>query len=1164
MKTCLYRPITLNIIAYQIFPQLYDIQPSLDSYVEQAHFNGTLLIDNLTDNTKTTYQYVSMIDFTSYAGKHIRISNSNQLGNVFVGEWNIEGTPLPEIEMPESIKEHMVLWYDIARQGATNESMAANPILRDFSGNNHNGECIGFDWTSSSGIQEKFGFDAVNTELDNVYKQYTMNTQKNFLELLTINGIKESTSEILLMLSENSDTIIEQYCKFEVTGLDTLISKYPEVKIMFTVNGNGVKYANITKDGTYEYALDGKNIRLRLLNLDTVPTGDNGWRLTIKQYPKTTGAIVSDGVDDWVYVPNLPRLTSENGFTVIAQRQRLGDPSIYAAFASKATDATETDGAFILERFDSNGDVNNVRVRSFGAVTNITEAADDIIWCTSHKYQGINLTVGDDEDSTELALFKFSCNPTEQYCGKYAMYKFLLFDKDLSEKEIAWVMSYLMGVDFTSSFLEIHTEPATITYEEQNYRYESRLYWYITNYGLDAEYVCRYYWLSDTPRWVPNQEWFSITETGSYLGNGIYFRANVEQNDSKEQRTCTITNGINTIKFDSIDVELPPIQAVPADAKVIVQITQEGNPTPTFKTATEAVAGDAVLYDQTNDHLVIVDSADLEPYKEGYTPIGVVVIPGNHDVYGDGSCGVMSLKEMNCDTPDTGGAQYQGIRWGQYKYDLDIPNYTTVTRGNTEDGSTTGDATYYSYLPSDKFSALQCLHDTDAYYYSSDILSYQPGPSPYKTDGSRNLGYSQTNPPSSSSNALSDFNGRSNSKILWDNATAQSNWKIAPTIINEHNGKYSPAACCCWRYHTEGTQQGDWYLPAEGELSYVIAPFNKINEAINNVKDVYDSFVGVVLSTDGNYWSSSQFSNRSACRVFLEYGEVHTYYNKGNYCYTRAFLKVNDSMLQPKPEYNFIDLGLPSGNLWCDRNLGASSPEDAGLYFQWGDTQGYSADQIGTEQGQKSFIWGDYKFSVNGSDVNFSKYNNGDGKSVLDLEDDAANIVLGQEYRIPTKEQWEELLNNTDIYLVESNGREIHGTKDQQAESSEGVLLITWDESPSTEDVLYKGIKLCSKTDKSIYIFLPSSGKAMSNYSDPIGVRGAFNTASIDQSNPHKMYNHTISFDKNYAILDGNFRYVGVAIRAIKPGEQTITNAVLTENNEALLLEDNNPIMLES
>ena len=38
---------------------------------------------------------------------------------------------------------------------------------------------------------------------------------------------------------------------------------------------------------------------------------------------------------------------------------------------------------------------------------------------------------------------------------------------------------------------------------------------------------------------------------------------------------------------------------------------------------------------------------------------------------------------------------------------------------------------------------------------------------------------------------------------------------------------------------------------------------------------------------------------------------------------------------------NTIDLGLPSGLLWADRNIGAENPEGAGLYFQWGDTVGY-------------------------------------------------------------------------------------------------------------------------------------------------------------------------------------------------------------------------------
>lgn len=40
------------------------------------------------------------------------------------------------------------------------------------------------------------------------------------------------------------------------------------------------------------------------------------------------------------------------------------------------------------------------------------------------------------------------------------------------------------------------------------------------------------------------------------------------------------------------------------------------------------------------------------------------------------------------------------------------------------------------------------------------------------------------------------------------------------------------------------------------------------------------------------------------------------------------------------PVYKMVDLGLPSGLKWADRNIGATSPEDYGLYFQWGDTVG--------------------------------------------------------------------------------------------------------------------------------------------------------------------------------------------------------------------------------
>ena len=101
-------------------------------------------------------------------------------------------------------------------------------------------------------------------------------------------------------------------------------------------------------------------------------------------------------------------------------------------------------------------------------------------------------------------------------------------------------------------------------------------------------------------------------------------------------------------------------------------------------------------------------------------------------------------------------------------------------------------------------------------------------------------------------------------------------------------------------------------------------------------------------------------------------------------------------------EYKAIDLGLPSGLLWANKNIGAATEEDAGLFFQWGDIQGYTAEQVGVD---KQFDWSDYKYN-NGSSFNPTKYTSSDGKIQLDLEDDAVYAALGGNWRMPTYEDF--------------------------------------------------------------------------------------------------------------------------------------------------------------
>lgn len=304
----------------------------------------------------------------------------------------------------------------------------------------------------------------------------------------------------------------------------------------------------------------------------------------------------------------------------------------------------------------------------------------------------------------------------------------------------------------------------------------------------------------------------------------------------------------------------------------------------------ETTAGDILLWDKKGLRKLFVSSDSLSSYpSDSYTPIGIVVIPASHDVYGDGSCGVMSLKEMNYDSPDSGSTSYQDIYWGGYGDDISLPNLNQIPTGNTSNGIPTGQ-NYYAYLPSDKFSGTQCAHDTDVSYNNT---SYIPIPSPYLTDGSRNPGYYQTTSPSSSNNALADFDGIGNSQVLWDLATLQSDWKTASSITNNSDSGYYPAACCCWRYHTEGTSQGDWYLPACGELGYIMPPFNKINDAIGKMRTVYGSSVGVELNTNSAYNSSTEYSKYGSRGVNTNYGRIDHDFNKDSSSNVRAFLKVS-------------------------------------------------------------------------------------------------------------------------------------------------------------------------------------------------------------------------------------------------------------------------------
>lgn len=162
------------------------------------------------------------------------------------------------------------------------------------------------------------------------------------------------------------------------------------------------------------------------------------------------------------------------------------------------------------------------------------------------------------------------------------------------------------------------------------------------------------------------------------------------------------------------------------------------------------------------------------------------------------------------------------------------------------------------------------------------------------------------------------------------------------------------------------------------------------------------------------------FNNHSNYTEFIETDE----FIKPNVSHCIEQNEIHYNPIDPFNGHAYVDLGLPSGTKWATMNVGANNETDYGLYFAWGETQGYA------DVSTKAFSWSDYKFNPNGDSSTFTKYNETDGKTVLDLEDDAAAVNWGGDWHMPTKEQCDELFNTTYVtnaWVTDYNGSGVNG-----------------------------------------------------------------------------------------------------------------------------------------
>ena len=204
-----------------------------------------------------------------------------------------------------------------------------------------------------------------------------------------------------------------------------------------------------------------------------------------------------------------------------------------------------------------------------------------------------------------------------------------------------------------------------------------------------------------------------------------------------------------------------------------------------------------------------------------------------------------------------------------------------------------------------------------------------------------------------------------------------------------------------------------------------------------------------------------------------------------------AKINVTDDKDKSSDNVEAVDLGLSVK--WANMNVGAKKPSGFGTYFAWGETKP-----------KDYYSWGTYAWSKGDSQF-LTKYSTSDRRIQLSLSDDAARATLGGEWRMPTANEFDELINPDNCTWEWINKDGVNGYK------------VTG-----------------KKTGNSI--FLPITGFRF--YADVQfrAINGIYWTSTLYSGNPNKAWCLEFNFSDvkvHYGDLSSN-RFSGRCVRAVK------------------------------
>ena len=316
--------------------------------------------------------------------------------------------------------------------GHTNEDMAEYPVLTDLTGNGHDISCNNFAWGGMSGI----GGYATNF-LDWNDSSGTVDIINPYiLKITKQNGISSNTFISVSRVGRTFKSILR------ISGIpDDRNSLYIKFYGGQNVEGDGIYLGN----GTHEVDLNASDDATGLYFHIPPSYYGEGVELdiTIEQFPLYGNALVSDGVDDYGICENLPILTKEKGYTVVAVRKWITQ-DYQGAVVSKNTVRTQT-GAFLFE----GKTMSNRFIGSFGNFKTVNNFIDSLFtYQTSTKYGSdveFTLTSYKVDETNLLAIFSYYNNSYANNCRcSIALYSLEIYDRDLTPYQIEAVKKRLM------------------------------------------------------------------------------------------------------------------------------------------------------------------------------------------------------------------------------------------------------------------------------------------------------------------------------------------------------------------------------------------------------------------------------------------------------------------------------------------------------------------------------------------------------------------------------------------------------------------------------------------------------------------------------------------------------------------------------------------------